>query len=85
MFSDVTSDNMRTRDDDYNILLPVINLPALSYFPGIQLIQAWNSLPITIKSEPKISTFQKELKSHLTSSYETECLLLNCQSCDPTV
>ncbi len=83
MFSDVTSANMRTRDDDYNIVLPNINLPYLSNFPTVQLIKTWNSLPITIKSESKLSTFQNCLKSHMTSLYMTDCILLNCRSCAP--
>ena len=57
MLNSVPDNYRRSRDDDYNFLLPTINFVNLHHFPTPKLVYNWNNLPLTIKSvsEPVIN------------------------------
>ena len=62
MFDNVPENGRRSRDDDYNYLLPQNNHVYLNHFPQHKLIYNWNNLPLLVKSVSEPSKFRAELK-----------------------
>ena len=81
MLDTVPDSHRRCRNDEYNFILPSINVANLHHFPTPKLVYNWNSLPITLKSVSEQSLFRTELKKHFTSMYETNCTKQKCYSC----
>ena len=81
MLSPVPDNHGRSRDDDYNFILPHNNFAKLHHFPTPKLVYNWNNLPVTLKSVSEPLKFRTELKQHFFSTYETDCTKLKCYSC----
>ena len=81
MFDDVPDNVRRSRDDDYNFLLPQNNHVSLHHFPRHKLVYNWNNLPLLVKSLSEPSKFRSELKKHFLAKYKTDCTKQNCYSC----
>ena len=83
-FDNVPENGRRSRDDDYNYLLPQNNHVYLHHFPQYKLIYNWNNLPLLVKSVSKPSKFRDELKTIFLTKYKTECTKQNCYCCMAT-
>ena len=81
MLSTVPELSRRSRDDDYNFASPPLTFSDLHHFPTQKIIYNWNNLPLLVKSVSEPGIFRKELKNHFLSKYETDCVNLNCFSC----
>ena len=81
MLCNVPDNRRRSRDDDYNFILPESNYASLLHFPTPKLVYNWNYLPITLKSVAKPGKFRAELKQHFLSNYETQCTKPHRHSC----
>ena len=81
MLCNVPDSRRRSRDDDYNFILPESNYASLLHFPTPKLVYNWNYLPITLKSVAEPGKFRSELKQHFLTKYETQCTKPNCHSC----
>ena len=81
MLDNVPENVRRSRDDDYNFLLPQNKYIYLHHFPKHKLIYNWNNLPLLVKSVAEPCKFRAELKSHFLAKYKTECNKQNCYSC----
>ena len=83
IFSDISNtDELQTRDNDYNY----INKPAikrnLESFPYKKIIANWNSLDIDLKSTAEYDEFQQLLKEKYLSQYNCDSQCLEpCFSC----
>ena len=64
MFDNVPENVRRSRDDDYNLLLPQNKHAFLNHFPQHKIIYNWNNLPLLVKSVSEPSKFRSELKSY---------------------
>ena len=83
LFSDlVNTDELQTRQNDYNYLNKPANKKYLEKFPLKQILTNWNSLNIDLKSTGEEEEFKSLLKENLLSKYSTEpdCPI-NCYSC----
>ena len=81
MLCNVPDSIRRSRDDDYNFILPESNYASLLHFPTPKLVYNWNYLLITLKSVAEPDKFRAELKQHFLNKYETQCTKPNCHSC----
>ena len=81
MLDNVPENVRRSRNDDYNFLLPQTKYVYLHHFPKHKLIHNWNNLPLLVKSIAEPCKFRTELKSHFLAKYKTECTKQNCYSC----
>ena len=69
MLCNVPDNTRRSRDDDYNYILPESNYASLLHYPTPKLVYNWNCLPITLKSVSELGKFQRELKEHFLTKY----------------
>ena len=77
-FQDIPLDEQKSRDDDYNLKLNQLADRSLLYFPGNQMIRAWNSNNLLIKSEADCTTLKENFKQNKLDLYEDDCLKPNC-------
>ena len=84
IFTDViNTEEMQTRDNDYNYqIIPAIKR-SLENFPYKKILSNWNSLDIDLKSTAEEDEFQQMLKQKFLSQYscDTNCIG-PCFSCD---
>ena len=81
MLDNVPENVRRSRNDDYNFLLPQTKYVYLHNLPKHKLFHNWNNLPLLVKSIAEPCKFRAELKSHFLAKYKTECTKQNCYSC----
>ena len=83
MFSDIPTDNLQTRDNDYNYLNQPANKKYMESFPTKKLISNWNMLWIDFKATADESEFKLLLSEHLLSKYtdENKCNNKSCYNC----
>ena len=81
-FQDIPFDEQKSRDDDYNLKLNQLADRSLLYFPGNQMIRAWNSNNLLIKSEADCTTLKENFKQNKLDLYEDDCLKPNCYVCN---
>ena len=81
-FQDIPLDEQKSRDDDYNLKLKADADKSLLYFPGNQIIRAWNSNNLLIKSEADCVIMKESFKQNKLESYEEDCLKPNCYVCN---
>ena len=82
-FEFVNPDELDRRSDPLCLKMPSIdiNFNHLKRNPYIMTIEAWNSVPYSIKIIPNKITFKATLTSHLLSQYSTVCSEYNCRPC----
>ena len=78
--------NLKRREDCHSILLPKVpdKVPNkfFSRLPLTKLAQSWNSLPLVLRSEADFLLFKKDFKDQVLNSYNAECTIANCYSCN---
>ena len=70
MLDDVPENVRRSRDDDYNFVLPQNKYLYLHHYPKHKLIYNWNNLPLLLKSVSEPSKFRAELKTIFLTKYK---------------
>ena len=83
IFTDIVStDELQTRHNDYNINNEPAIKRSLESFPYKQIIANWNSLGVDIKSTADANEFEMLLKEYYLSKYQYELDCPNdCYSC----
>ena len=84
IFTDITNtDELQTRDNDYNYINKASIKRNLENFPYKKIIANWNCLHIDIKSTSDEEEFQYLLKQRYLSQYscDNQCFLKSCFSC----
>ena len=81
-FQDIPPDEQKSRDDDYNLKPKEVADRSLLYFPGNQIIRAWNSNNLLIKSEADCAILKESFKQNKLELYEEDCLKQNCYVCN---
>ena len=81
MLCNVPENTGRSRDDNFNYILPQSDYASLLHYPTIKLVYNWNCLPITLKSVSEPGKFRRDLKQHFLTKYETLCTKTSCRSC----
>ena len=77
LFTEITeTDELQTRDNDYNYYNKAACKKYLETFPYKQMLSNWNSLNIDLKSTSDAETFKHLLKEVYLSSYncDTQCI-----------
>ena len=82
LFSYSYEDGDRTsREGVFNFHLPKVNKSGNKY-PLIEILGAWNRLPLYYKNLNKTTTFKSEIKSFLVEKYKNfVCTKTKCYSC----
>ena len=81
-FQDLPLSEQIFRDHDYNLKVKKVNKNFLSFYPNVQMIQAWNRNNILIKSEAETKDMKDYYTIHKINSYESECVKDNCYVCN---
>ena len=80
-FQNLTLEEQKSRDDDYNLKQKSNNSNLFLYYPSVQLIRNWNRNSIVLKSEADISCLKNDFTTFKLNSYEEDCNKLNCYVC----
>ena len=72
------------RHQEYNFEPKIVNKSYLKHYPTVQLVRTWNSKNLFVKCEAEIQLIKETFKSQCISSYDDECLKLNCYVCNRT-
>ena len=69
MLCNVPENTRRSRDDNFNYILPQSDFASLLHYPTFKLVYNWNCLPITLTSVSEPGKFRRDLKQHSLTKY----------------